>query len=60
MMSAAQCRAKALDALASADATSNPKLKLDWEVMSRQWAGYADQIDYRDASRHDPVGPTSN
>jgi hypothetical protein len=37
MMSAAECRAKAREALTNAERASDPKAKLDWGSTAREW-----------------------
>jgi hypothetical protein len=45
MMSAGECRAKALEAVANAAKDASPKGRLDWETMGHQWTDMANRID---------------
>ncbi len=56
MMTAVECRARALNAIAYANDAPNAKLKLDWEIMAQRWARHADEIDIQEPShRFNPI-----
>jgi hypothetical protein len=49
MMTAADYRAKAEDALVAAQCAPDPKSKLDWEATAKDWAGLAVQAEAQEA-----------
>jgi hypothetical protein len=53
MMSAGECRAKALEAIANGAKETSAKARLEWEAMGRQWTDVAARIDAMDAVQRD-------
>jgi hypothetical protein len=50
MMSASECRVKALEAIAISAAETSPKATRDWQVMANQWTELAGRIDAEEAA----------